>query len=315
VGGADQIIDEPIVSPTASPAGTVDAGDKPNCVTRQIEISMVTTGSEASTAVLKGGYQERFEWKTSTQTISDAPVAAADSTTGVTAGGITGAPAGATAGAAAGLNIDPKPAELIVKFEATPEGPKVTTADVVTTVKGTTDKVTGDVLGADGTIDTSNGIHVSANNDIKFSDGTTFSHDGRIQLADGKVLAAGSGNNAQAQASESAASQAAAAAAAASGVAAMVAGKAGSGQITMSDIAALQAAIGDVNALVGVCMDAGNLQAAQSMMNTSAGLSGALDSATASFTRNTAFRATGLTSVGSPGEEGRYNSMRYKFAA
>jgi hypothetical protein len=95
----------------------------------------------------------------------------------------------------------------------------------------------------------------------------------------------------------------------------MVAGKAGSGQITMSDIAALQAAIGDVNAMVGVCMNAGNLQAAQSMMNTSAGLSGALDGATASFTRNTAFRATGLTSVGSPGEEGRYNSMRYKFAA
>jgi len=319
VGGEDKpIVDEPVVSPSAvntapsilpttvstaaapsdaAVAGTA-AGDKQGpqgSAPKTVEISMVTSAADASTAVLLGGYHERFEWKSQAQTIS---AAGADAM-----------------GAALGKGIEspPKPDDLIVKFEATPEGPKVTTADVVTTTKGTTDLVTGDFFAPDTSFTAKNGTHITRDGDASFGDGTTFYHDGRVKLADGKMLSSGSS-----QASDAVISQAAAAASQAQGVAAMVAGKAGSGSVTMADIAALQDCIGNVNALVGVCMNAGNLELAQSLMGTGAGLEGALNGAMASFTRNTTFRATGLTSVNSvtsPAEEGRYNSMRYKFAA
>jgi hypothetical protein len=248
VGGTDEIVDEPVPPPSGANTQVLPLAQK------KVEVTMVTTGKDASTSTLLGGFQSTYEWGSHTSTIAE-PDHQSD---------------------AKGKG---KAKPIVVITDQS-----LTTDDVISTKKGTTDRVTHDFMGADGSIATSNGIKVSANNDIQFADGVKFGHDGKVTLADGRVARSGSSDEAVAQ-------QASSALATAMSVASSVAGKAASGTITFADIALLQASIFDVQSLVGTCMAAGNLEVAQSLMATSSGLESALGSANQSFTANTALRA------------------------
>ncbi|HEY9712185.1 MAG TPA: hypothetical protein V6C72_01870, partial [Chroococcales cyanobacterium] len=133
-------------------------------------VTLATTDADQSTAKLKGGITEKFDYHTNQSTFSD-----------------------------------PEGQKI-----AAIQGPNVTTADVITTDKGTTDRVTGDFISHDGEIKTAEGDVVSANNDIQFADGTRFNHDGTIVLANGQVLdSKGNKETADAQQATAAAAQAA----------------------------------------------------------------------------------------------------------
>jgi hypothetical protein len=146
VGGTDEIVDEPVPAPNG--VNTVLA-----TTAKKVEVTMVSTGQNASTSTLLGGYQSTYEWNSHKSTLAEPDTKPGEK---------------------------PKPIVVI-------DDKSLTTDDVITTRQGTTDRVTHDVIGKDGSIATSNGIKVSAKNDIQFADGTSFSHDGKVTLADGTV--------------------------------------------------------------------------------------------------------------------------------
>ncbi|MBI2809428.1 MAG: hypothetical protein HYX67_01160 [Candidatus Melainabacteria bacterium] len=273
VGGTDEIVDEPVPAPAGSAAGVAQI-TTPTAPTK-VEVTMVTTGTDASTSTLLGGYRSTYEWKSHKSTL-DEPAATTDKP-----------------------GDKPKPIVVI-------DDKSLTTNDVITTKQGTTDRVTHDFIGKDGSIATSNGIKVSANNDIQFADGVKFDHDGTVTLADGSIARAGSNQDSIAQ-------QASSALASAMSVASAVAGKAANGTITFDDIALLQASIGDVQGLIGSCMNSGNLEVAQSLMKTGASLQGALDSANTSLS-NKAIKAN-LTANTNGIDTGKFSFLQTQRAA
>jgi len=268
VGGADEIVDEPVPAPDGTNNVTPIAPKK-------VEVTMVTTGHDASTSRLLGGYQSTYEWHSHKSTLTEPetqPHKPGDK---------------------------PKPIVVI-------DDNSLTTDDVITTKKGTTDRVTHDFMGADGSIATSNGIKVSAKNDIQFADGVKFDHDGKVTLADGSVARAGSNQDAVAQ-------QASSALATAMSVANAVAGKAASGTITFDDIALLQSSICDVQGLIGTCMANGNLEVAQSLMKTGSSLDAALGAANKSLSIKAI--KTNLTANTSGIDAGKYSFLKSQRAA
>ncbi|CAN5342056.1 hypothetical protein BH10CYA1_BH10CYA1_16360 [soil metagenome] len=273
VGGTDEIVDEPVPAPAASAAGNTQIS-APTAPTK-VEVTMVTTGTDASTSTLLGGYRSTYEWNSHKSTLAE-PATKTDKP-----------------------GDQPKPVVVI-------DDKSLTTDDVITTKQGTTDRVTHDLIGKDGSIATSNGIKVSANNDIQFADGVKFSHDGTVTLADGSIARAGSSQDSIAQ-------QASSALASAMSVASAVAGKAANGTITFDDIALLQASIGNVQGLIGSCMDSGNLEVAQSLMKTGASLQEALDSANTGLS-NKAIKAN-LTANTNGIDVGKYSFLQTQRAA
>ena len=273
VGGTDEIVDEPVPAPVGVAPGAAQIAAP--TVPTKVEVTMVTTGTEASTSTLLGGYRSTYEWKTHKSTLAEP--ATKDEKPG----------------------DKPKPIVVI-------DDQSLTTDDVITTKLGTTDRVTHDFIGKDGSIATSNGIKVSADNDIQFADGVKFDHDGKVTLADGSVACAASNQDSVVQ-------QASSALASAMSVASAVAGKAASGTITFDDIALLQASIGDVQGLIGSCMNSGNLEVAQSLMKTGASLQGALDSANTSLS-NKAIKAN-LTANTNGIDTGKYSFLQTQRAA
>lgn len=296
VGGTDEIVDEPVAAAnTDADAAAHNSAILPT-VQKHVEVAIVSTGKDATTSALAGGLQSTYNWNTKKDTIVDKPIVdepVVDKSTGTKFVDMT---------------VVAPTAKPVVEIDNN----AVVTQDVITTQKGTTDRVTKDVIGKDGSIDLSNGTHVSANNDIQFADGIKFGHDGSVIAADGHVIKSGSNT-----VSDAVVQQAASALAAAMSAASNIAGKAASGTVTFADIAELQASIFNVNSLVGVCMNAGNIELAQSLIKTGAGLEGALGAAQHSFTSNTALRAARSNMYQMTGRpaDNNYSSLQYRIAA